>query len=295
MSSVVTTSALQLPGRPGDATFRGLTLSGTRRPFVLRGLEPGTFGVDSMRTDDRDAPQADGARAGEDYLPGRSIRGRLGVADNPSDLLGPLLDELAGAWAPIRDGLSPLVYWRPRDVGPRVWWVRPRRLAIPVDAWTSSGLQLEIPAEWFAPDPRRYGTAVHSRTLIADPGAVDGRAYDLTFDRDYPDAAAGLQTADNAGNVTSYPRVTLVGELVDPFLENVTTGERIDLSGTIAAGQTFVVDMQDRTVLEGTASRYSYVAPGPEWWGLVPGENDVRLGATSGTGYATVEWRHAHL
>ncbi len=82
------------------------------------------------------------------------------------------------------------------------------------------------------------------------------------------------------------------GPVVDPFLENTATGEIVRLTGTLDAGDYLVVDSDARTVLlNGTASRYSWVSPGSTWWQLEPGANSVRYGATSGSGTGTLTSR----
>lgn len=295
MSSIGPDTPMVLPARPGDATWRGLTLSGNSRPYVIQAFDSG-FGIEEMRTADRPRPLADGAIAGHDYLTGRTIDALLGLSDSPTTRLGDLLDPLLGSFRPVRTADVPLVYWRRGDAAPRVWFVRPRRIAAPADAWTAVGLQTEIPVQWFAPDPRRYSTQIKRVTLIPDAGALGGRSYNLTYNRDYPDGTIGALSAVNAGSVPTFPRITLHGELVDPFVENVTTGERIDLDGTISSGQTLVIDPQERTVTEGGTSRYSYLAGPPDWFDLEPDENVLRLGATSSVdGFAVVEWRDARL
>lgn len=295
MSSIGPTTALTLPGRPGSATWRGLTLSSTGGPYVVQRIETG-IGFEALRAADRDRPLGDGAIAGADYLPGQTIRALLGIADGPGVPLGPLVDALVGSFRPSRSTEDPLVFWRPGDAAPRVWFVRPRRIVVPpATYWTGAGLDPEVPVEWFAPDPRRYSTAVRSVTLTPDAGALPGRSYDLTFDRSYGGGAVGLRTAVNAGSVPTFPRITLYGGLVDPFVENVSTGETITLTGTITAGTVIVIDPQEHTITEAGVSRYSLLDGPPDWFDLEPGPNDVRLGAASSTGgYAVVEWRDAN-
>lgn len=112
-------------------------------------------------------------------------------------------------------------------------------------------------------------------------------------------AGGGQQFVVNQGTELAYPILTIDGPITNPRILNNTTGEELRLTYTLAGGEYLVIDMRQRTVvLNGNpaASRYSAVEfPASRWWGLIDGNNDIRLNAAAAGGGAqcTVAWRHA--
>lgn len=108
---------------------------------------------------------------------------------------------------------------------------------------------------------------------------------------------AAQQFVINEGDAETWPRFRFNGPLTNPEVLNVTTGKRVRLVYTLAAGEWLDV-YPDRGIilLGGTADRYNALDFGvSEWWPLVAGTNDVRLiVASSGAGASViVYWRHA--
>lgn len=122
-------------------------------------------------------------------------------------------------------------------------------------------LLFEVPL--VAQDPRKYGADVKMATL---PGTVV-----------------------NAGNVTTYPVITLAaGGTVS--LANSTLGSGAVLTISGAAPGT-VIDMRRRTATALGVDQYSKVRPNSVWWHLVPGPNVI----TVSSGTADIAWRDAWL
>lgn len=103
--------------------------------------------------------------------------------------------------------------------------------------------------------------------------------------------------ANTLGRSTAWPTVRVHGPCTNPTITNATTGQKIALECTLNAGEFLELDTRPgrrSVLLNGTANRYSAVDfPNTSWWGLVPGQNEIRLGLASfGAGCRMdVEWR----
>ena len=90
--------------------------------------------------------------------------------------------------------------------------------------------------------------------------------------------------------------VTFTGPVVSPTIEHTGQSRRLEFTGTLAAGETLVVDSLARTVLlNGTSSRYSWLTSLSQWFTLEPGANNLRYTAASGTGTCQVDFRSAWM
>lgn len=110
---------------------------------------------------------------------------------------------------------------------------------------------------------------------------------------------AGQVTATSIGNLPAWPLITIRGPITNPTITNQTAGSRLRLIYTLADGDTLVLDSDPRArtiKLAGTVNRYSALDWASSlWWPVLPGANDIRLGAESfGAGaLLTVAWRDA--
>lgn len=250
------------------------------------------LGIVGMRTSDSPRPLDHGEFPAMDLLPARTVTADvLTVAHDPAQLQTSV-DQLVGTFAPSSD-VETLSVSLP-DGQVRVLFGRPRRCEVDYGR-APSGL---VRAVWqfTAHDPRWYSDIEHTVSL-SPPVASAGRGYPRTYPLTYGGGTSGIATADNVGNFGTRPTWTLYGPLSGPRLENVTTGRTLQLAIDLAVGDLLVVDFDNRTVLlGGTANRYSTMTSGAEgWWELVPGGNEVRLGATAGTGTAEMTFRDAWL
>lgn len=110
--------------------------------------------------------------------------------------------------------------------------------------------------------------------------------------------SGGDTTVTNNGNSIAYPVITLYGPLTSPRLTNLTTGEAIALSLTIDSGSSVVIDMYNRTVIQGgITNRVPNMTSDSVFWGLLAGANELSLSsAISGeAGYAEVRFRNSYL
>jgi hypothetical protein len=124
----------------------------------------------------------------------------------------------------------------------------------------------------------------------------------------YFSSGASNTTINNDSLVTVAPVIVISGKTTDPILTNVTTGEVWSMVAyAVPAGSVTQIDMQARTVRLGTTADlvggllpdgvggnvFSYVPTSADWWGLVPGMNEIAFssGAGSDAHTAVMTWR----
>lgn len=148
-----------------------------------------------------------------------------------------------------------------------------------------------------APDSRLYLAGSNSSGLISRPTG-GGFILPIILPVIFAPSSGGSGSATNAGNVSTYPTLTLRGQLTNPYILNSATGESFQLNRTIAVGETVVVDMAEKTVtLNGTSSLLSLKASDSTWWALQPGINPISFstGSSGDTGTLEVTWSNAVL
>ncbi len=93
------------------------------------------------------------------------------------------------------------------------------------------------------------------------------------------------------------PTIVFTGPIQNPRLYNDTIGAVMGLDITLVSGDAITVDMKARTIVQGTnTNRMSTKTAESKFWTLAPGENLIRLTATTfDTGTATITWRSAFL
>jgi hypothetical protein len=149
--------------------------------------------------------------------------------------------------------------------------------------------------QWECADPRLYAlaqTTVTCRLPLADPASGSG-AYPQTYPFAYASliAGGGPQAAVNNGNAETPPVYTFTGPLTNPVLTiSDTTGTRRTVFGiTLAAGEQLVVDVLNKTVTDGGASRYGYNSgTAIEQLTLAPGTSQITLSADAGDATASL-------
>lgn len=264
----------------------------------------GTNGIEVMRITGFDLPElrlGDRVRAGDhgmypgtDLLGGRNIEVELELWASSATALAPLVEQVMLMSTP-GSGELPLVFRVEGWDDDLYVECKPRRRSgiVYEERVAAAGVFAKITLQYFATDPRLY-----SKTETATPLTIATSASGMTFPETPPitfgSGSSNIVTITNLGNFNMPPRVVLSGDLSNPGLENVTTGDILQLTGELAAGETMTIDFLNRTVLlDGTASRYSWVNDPTGWWSLLPGDNSIRLigtGAGSGTLFTRSAW-----
>jgi hypothetical protein len=134
-----------------------------------------------------------------------------------------------------------------------------------------------------APDPRKYGTVLHTLTAT-QASAAAGLAPPFTPPFTLPAGAPPMAVAcTNAGSFETRPTITITGPITSPAVVNQTTGQTIGFTGmTLAASDVLVVDLAAKqATLNGV---YRTADVGSSWWVLPPGTTTVQVTGTAATG-----------
>ncbi|WJN62798.1 Dit-like tail protein [Streptomyces phage phiScoe2] len=105
--------------------------------------------------------------------------------------------------------------------------------------------------------------------------------------------AIGDIALENTGDVPAYPVWTVYGP-GDNFKAISPTGETLWWKGTLAAGQSLIVDTQKGTVKrEDGSNQYGLLAPAPRFWAVEPGISTctASLLNTTSASKITVAWK----
>ena len=111
--------------------------------------------------------------------------------------------------------------------------------------------------------------------------------------------AFAVFTVTNAGDVTTWPIVTVTGPALEVTASNETTGLSWHVTGSIADGSTLVVDTRPgfKTVTVDGVNAFNRLTDTSSLWGLQPGANRVEIAgaATSSATAIRFTWRQAWL
>jgi hypothetical protein len=151
-----------------------------------------------------------------------------------------------------------------------------------------------------AADPRFYGAALKSGnydpTLSSTGG---GAALPVVFPIVFSTSTVTELILVNNGNFKSPPLLTIKGPIVNPIVDNDTTGESIYINYTLGSADTVVIDVNKRLVtLNGAPRADLLLASSTTWWEMIPGTNALRLrgtGATTGVTLLTAQFRDARI
>lgn len=245
------------------------------------------FGSPEVRTADSERVQEDGDWIGEDTYAGRVLTltvtvrgtGAAGVTTNYNALLN--------AWRFDRTTPWYQIWWRwPSQPAMRVIG-RPRRITANRDRMLNG--RIDVVAEFYSPYSPIYQETV---TLTATPRVVTGggRTYNLTYPRLYTVSTSGGDPVAfaNSGSYPSWAILTFSGPATNPRLLNTSTNEWIGFNIVLAAGDTLVVDMKQRTAKMNGASVRHLLAPGASWWDLGVGSSTLLYVSDTATGQCVV-------
>lgn len=103
-------------------------------------------------------------------------------------------------------------------------------------------------------------------------------------------------TCVNSGNIEAWPTIEIEGEVVNPVIELVGSGETLTFTYTISDGDTVTIDCENATVtLQDGTNLWQYLAKTDDVFKLARGSNTVRITADSGTSTVTVKWYEKYV
>lgn len=266
--------------RDGQYEFQGILFNNgpwtkpERKVIEVRGLWDYDF-----KTSDEDRQADDGSFLGDDYLEPKLIELHLMIDCVSGASANQEIRNIKQAWQP-QTSETPFVLQKAGLTGKRLVWVRPRDVDIPSDYDVSTGL-VKVSARLFAADPRIY--FLTEKTAIATIAAG---------------ASSAQVTATNDGFFQggSMPVIEIDGPTLNPRISNAADGGRtLRLDGSLAAGQTLVIDTFYKTVTIAGADSYGWVRTDNQWFRLKPGANLITYsrGNTTGSSQMRVKFRDA--
>ncbi|MEM9465295.1 MAG: hypothetical protein AAGA90_07965 [Actinomycetota bacterium] len=235
------------------------------------------------RTDPLIAQQG-GIHPGETFLTERVVDLVLEVDGTGATSLSDNVAALASAFLPGQPE-SPFSFQLPGYAGggARRILARPHLAEQPGTLEQFRGIAT-VYLQLVATDPRIYAdTETIASVLLASDGG--GLTWPLTWPLDWGSVTSGIVSVTNEGHATTGVRLSMYGPVTNPRVENITTGETVELDLTIAAGDFVEVNTTTGVVLlNGTASRRSSLTVGSTLFLLAAGVNELRYAAQSGAG-----------
>lgn len=277
-------TGLAIPNDVGQDGTRAVINDDTDPDFVGNASEVTGLEDADVRENAADLIEQDGGIHGEFYQSRRPFTITVQVGGNaPVATRNARIGRLqAAARALRRRGVSHregVLIWRPEGYPEMA--LRFRKQA-PI---RSSGVMIkDVPIAGVADDPRIYGTAPRNVELIPAGTGTAGRTYNRSYDVNTPwSDSRGTVNAVNLGDGDVPVIITLTGPMTGVAVINRTTEEELSLTGTLAAGETLVLDTKRKTItLNGNVNAYDRLdLPRSRWWGLAPGTNVLELAAAT--------------
>jgi hypothetical protein len=275
-------------------TYNGLTI-GAGTSYGMTAIE-GLATLPELRTADQDRTRAHGQFAGVDLFGGRDIDIEVTiVGKHPSSSVW---QAFSAAFVGGQSVELPLVMQIPGVAsGSEIQTMaRVRKLSLPVDADYYIGAGRAV-LSMHCTDPRLYSTTTEtgSATQATTSG---GLTFNATFNLSFGSTInGGFITLTNSGEFVTPWTATIVGPVTNPRIDNITSGQSLSISGSLSGSESLVLSSQDRTVLlNGTASRYSWLKSGSQWWDIPVGNTVLQFsGNVGGSGTLSTSFRSAWI
>lgn len=250
----------------------------------------GLAGLPGMRTSDFVLLRTDGMSPGDDFFAGRTVSVTLEASTlTDSTIINWLRSELTPTSGAAEASVA---FWLPDVCDGQVAFFtgKLRRRSGLVDLPWSYGLAV-MTVEWDCTDPRLYSAALNTSSGIALADVTGGLTWPLTWPLNWGGTQTGQTTITNDGTYPAPATFTINGPVVAPRIENLTSSKTISSTMTLASGESLVIDTGAKTVLFGGVTRSGTLTSTSQWFDPAPGDNTIRMTASSGTGTLDIEWR----
>lgn len=160
----------------------------------------------------------------------------------------------------------------------------------PIDLITSSSFVIDFLANSAVIEA--YNASSLNLPLITLGGFILPVVLPIVFSQD----TSTQVTATNNGDAQAWPILTLNGPLTTPRVTNITTGQAMALTLSIGAGQSVVIDMLNKTIVQGgITNQMQYKSSDSVFWPLQTGTQLIQLssGNSADTGNGVLTWRNA--
>ena len=151
----------------------------------------------------------------------------------------------------------------------------------------------EVVVDLQAPDPCWFDAAA---TTLPLAGLTGGLAFPASFPASFA-AMGSTMIITNEGDIAAPIRIEIPGPVLNPVVENLSTGEQIALTLDVLEGQTILIDTAYGNLLcrlqaaNGTQTNaMQYLSPDSTFWQLQPGENIVTFSTPSGSVVVSIEY-----
>jgi hypothetical protein len=267
------------PGGNYQFSYNGWLFGGLGQGVQVLEVE-GLEDMPGLRVQDDIRGYLDGMFTGRDFLNARSITFTLQIMNDSANTMQTYLAQLKANLLYQQSGTGVLQFQLPGRAVQRVS-ARVRRRSLKVDPEYVYGRAIAY-VELFCPDPRIYDDSL--QTLALTPFGGLGRTYNRVYPLLYNTAtgvSGNIGTVTNSGNVTSYPTFTITGPLTTAIIRNITTGDILQLSASLLASDTVVIDSDLRAItLNGDPAR-NLLTNSSNWFGLEPGSTTIAFTSTS--------------
>lgn len=267
---------------PWTVEWNGITF-GEDSPYGITSIA-GLKKTPGLISADRERLRRHGETPGDNFLGARYVTLGFRVEGSTIAETHDLSDALSAAFRPDQDE-QPWVFCLPGVAGSGVRRIsaRPIEFEEPTELEYRVGI-LSGAAQFKATDPRIYDNTETAQS-VSLPTSTGGLTWPAVWPAVWSATTqSGSMTVVNSGNFSAPWSARIDGPCDTPRIVNVTTGQFLEFTLTLAAGEWLDVDSDARTVVfGGTASRYSTIAAGSTWWDFEPGNTEIAFRASTTT------------
>lgn len=264
-------------GLESTFTFNGITLNDSSSPDRYKVYKvSGLFDAD-MR-DVRDVKSSShGEISYNSYYSGRTIVLSGKIYAGNIIKLNNMISDLQSAFSTLEETAFSIDF--PDEAGVLSYCKKITPLDISSEL-TSNLPQADFMITLRASDPRFYSGLEQSETISPTTAYFLGRNYDLSYLRDYENVpiTSDVVTVNNGGITSSLPEIVLSGYLLNPKIVNYTTGQILQINGSVQENHIWTINLVNRTIVDSIGnSKISALDIENNNLELLPGDNIIGI------------------